>query len=388
MELQPKLIGLVADELEASRSVPMPGGHGTILDEARGRVAAYRDAPGVPERCVVVLGVLGDKGPLGKADWEWVLRDWVSRARDWFILRRHAVLKTIAVPEQARYLVAGMLVLVQRAPRLSSLASMPAVVADITAMLTLGRLANRRTGLAPMPGIALRDAKEAIADWRKLAGSIPQQAWALLFLRRLHARLDVFQPRPDDQTLDPGAREFYKRLVDLLRAVRCLGSALPLARAIATAIEQCALVRGTNAPSTELRRLMETLPADFQLHRQVEPAVAPSKWLPQSTFGLPPEADLAIWLAEAIADTLYDPLRVRPHDAVPGFTAQHYAWLLPRCSPNSRRYFDLLSQGRLPELVQRYLSSVLRSHWADFVGPDKPCALCHLETQATNVGAV
>src|SRR6185312_6441682 len=50
----------IAELLELSGSVPLPGGHGTHFLQIRKACKDYKEAPGVVGRCYVCLAMLGD----------------------------------------------------------------------------------------------------------------------------------------------------------------------------------------------------------------------------------------------------------------------------------------------------------------------------------------
>ena len=372
------------EALRHSQAVPMPGGHGTTYERERQACLPYRDSPGLPARCLGVLGILADSTELTLEEQVFVLHDWRMRVIDWS--NQHSPHCPIPVDERALYIVHAMETVVT-----DWAAEQPAsrqAVADEAreargkaeaiirhAMVVFGRR-PRMLPWQQVPAYRLMGETRWDKAFEVLNGPRPEEVLALLFLHLLHATLGIRQPAVDLPNLAPEGLEFYARVVDLLGHVRCRHRELALS--IGAVISRTALVRGPNA-TLRLMRSVADLPRCFGTHAGDS---IPDLTLCFSKAGYGEAAELlnsTEWLATTITNLIMDILRLRPIAGVPGFTAAHCRWLVDR-APRLPHLYLALRDGNLPRLAQRYLGMVHSDHWAGYQPAAKPCALCHVET--------
>ena len=86
--MNPQWIASIVLAVEQSQSLPMPGGHGTVFERERQAGGAYRDAPTLVARCLVLLGLFADSDELSATDQAFLHFDWQARLGDWFSQRR------------------------------------------------------------------------------------------------------------------------------------------------------------------------------------------------------------------------------------------------------------------------------------------------------------
>jgi hypothetical protein len=237
----------------------------------------------------------------------------------------------------------------------------------------------------------------------------------LYFMHVLHSSLGTQQPLLDEHYRN--RREFYSRVVQLLRSLTGSCQICASAEAIAESLAHTAMLLPKEVmPIMQTEALSNRLPECFRPNRYRVP---------------PPLRDFVqIWvnnewavrllmqahtLAEAIADVLIDPVHVRANDLVPGFITDSYVYLDSRirgehrkrrtqakktsqtstrsqsnaCDPDDNQQaiepngvlaeaLPGLLSGDLAELAHTYLPHVFKAQWPPTTSSS--CALCHIDT--------
>jgi len=421
------IIKKIMEALKDDGVVPMPNGHGVLCRPQRCvRLAA---SPGAPVRSVVLHAMLGKAGEkrLGtKADDDkakererierWIRDHWADYASAWFDIHSPedgwpADLRSQEHGSQERrwrYILEAQSRLIAQ------------LAAERDGGLDIERDEWYREEAARLMGQLQRDRANTKPAQRRQRGAVPRSVslhppedllWAnvstylqdpkksvivrmMYFMHVLHCLLGVEQPPLDKAYED--RRELYSKVAGLLR--RSDGGSGCRFSAEARDIGEC--LRGTallshSAADAAVRtaEAAARLPDCFRPNEKRR--APPSRALVSALVGDERAAELlrpAHDLAEAVADHLLDPLRIRTNKNVQGLMAEETAYLYNKARTRAygtdyapRMRFALspekrtdLAQIASHELGALAAAGVYRAQWSPESDP-QPCALCHVD---------
>ncbi|MGE4088366.1 MAG: hypothetical protein AB7F93_09800 [Immundisolibacter sp.] len=367
----------IAQVLERSRCVPLPGAQIGRLRSIREACARYACLPAPARRAAVALGLIGRTDSQGHFRDHWNLRHWRPVVHQWFDAFAGEV-PPVAVAERARHMLIALYVVALDGA--AGGAAADRLRADLAQ--ALDRLAEPHRSAVPLampPGLdPMRTGSDA--QWQTAAVALADdrrgaRVKALYFMHALHAALDCRQPDPG-RLSRPAYKHLYRDLLEWLRA---------------DADSRCC-VRATAA------RLVSGLPWLGPFSAVAPPPATPSvEALPPCFGAYEPRSATIPWalvrallaaagcrdalrdeqaLAEACAERLIDVLRI-DLDAGSGHEAR-YGWL-ESCARS--RYgasvhwslFNRLKQGGLVDEARALLGPLEP-------GDEQACSICGIGT--------
>jgi hypothetical protein len=363
--LQPERLSLIANLVERSRCVPLPGAYAARLHAIRERCASFGSMPSPARRAAVAIGLLGRTDAEGRFADHWNLRHWRPVVRQWFAAFSHDLPEASEPPagDPALAMLAALYLL--------ALGARPSRDDAQRLRDDLRRAADRlaQPYRAEIP-LAMPAGFDPAAcgtgtQWQTAAAALGASRRALVksmyFLHAFHAALGCRQPDPD-RLNKPAFERLYAPLHQRLRsaaaaacglggAAQSLAAGLPLLGPFSSVAPQ------------PVSPLAETLPPCFRA------------WSPQSTTvprayvrelleaaGASETLDDEHALAQAQVDALIDVLRIelRP-DPASGQDAT-YLYLegcaRPKYGPSIHwSLFNRLGQGLLVGEVRALLGA-------------------------------